>query len=380
MKHTKNKLFSLLVVATVLLGVSSCDDDAKNYDNKAFINGAKVGTILLMGTNDTEAATIRTTMAKLETTDINVTYKVDASLVAQYNQTYGEEAIIVPSEHYEIPQTTSTIVAGTVNGNDIEVNFKNLSAMDRDLVYVLPVTVADANIEFLNSARTTYFVIKGAALVNTVADITKNNLSLQSPESSTLNAMSKVTVEALMWVNKFDKLISTVMGIEGRFLIRIGDAGIPDNQIQLATSDGNVTDASWQLPTNEWVHLAVTFDSADGAVEVYINGVKKGGTKYTACRNAVNWAVLSFYIGKSYDDARWLEGNIAECRVWNRVLTADEIKAKDHFYVVLPDSEGLEAYWKFNEGSGQIVADHTGHGNTMVASQPLTWNSVSLPE
>ena len=35
-----------------------------------------------------------------------------------------------------------------------------------------------------------------------------------------------------------------VMGIEGTFLFRIGDAGVPDNQLQLATSSGNVTDAA----------------------------------------------------------------------------------------------------------------------------------------
>lgn len=381
MKHTINNLFSLLFGATLLLGVcTSCDDDTKNYDNKAFVSSAKVGTILLMGTNDAENMTIKTAIAKPEAVDINVTYKVDASLVARYNLTYGEQAVIVPSENYEIVQSTSTIVAGTVIGNDVEVNFKNLSEMNRDLVYVLPVTVIDSNIEFLNSARTTYFVIKGAALINTVADITENYLSLQSPGSSSLGSLSKMTVEALIRVNKFGKLISTVMGIEGTFLLRIGDAGVPDNQLQLATSSGNITNSAWQIPTNEWVHLVLTFDSATGAVEVYMNGVKKGDTMTTSYRRAVNWAVSGFNIGKSYDDNRWLEGTISECRIWNRVLTIDEIQSKDHYYVVAPDSEGLEAYWKFNEGTGQIIADHTGHGNTVVANSSITWIPVSLPK
>lgn len=381
MKHTFNNLFSLLLVATVLLGVcSSCDDDTKNYDNKAFISSAKVGTILLMGTNDTEDVTIQTAIAKPEAAEVNVTYKADAALVAQYNLTYGEQAVIVPSEYYDIPQKTSTIAAGAVKGNDIEVNFKNLADMDRDQLYVLPVTVASSNIEFLNSARTTYFVIKGAALINVVADITENFLSLQSPGSSTMGNMNQVTIEALIWVNKFGKLISTVMGIEGTFLFRIGDAGVPDNQLQLATSSGNITDSGWQIPTNEWVHLVATFDSSTGATEVYMNGIKKGNTMTSGYRRAVNWATSGFNIGKSYDENRWLEGSITECRVWNRILTADEIKSKDHYYVVSPDSEGLQAYWKFNEGSGQVVADHSGNGNTVVANKPITWKPVSLPK
>jgi len=381
MKHRINKLILLFTTCGILGVFTSCEDKGiKDYDNKAFTTSAKVGSILLMGTNETEERTIETSIAKPEYSDVIVKYKVDATLVDRYNMTYEDEAIIVPSDYYEIPDPVSTISAGTVKGTSIAINFKNLSEMDRDLVYVLPVTVESSSIEFLNSARTTYFVIKGAALINTVADITENYLSLQSPGTSTLSGMNQLSIETLIYVNKFGKLISTVMGIEGTFLFRIGDAGMPDDQLQLASSRGNVTDASWKIPTNEWVHLAATFDSTDGSVNVYLNGVKKGDTKTTPYRSVVNWATAGFNIGKSYDDNRWLEGTISECRVWNRVLTADEIKAKDHYYVVAPDSEGLVAYWKFNEGNGQVVEDHTGNGNTVVANSSITWKPVSLPK
>lgn len=381
MKCIVNKLFSLLLAVFGLLAVcSSCDDDMESYNNKAFVSTSKVGNILLKGTNNEENVVIKTAIAKPETMDIKVVYKTDASLVGEYNLIYGEQAIIVPNENYEITDNVSTIMAGAMQGNDVMVHFKDLSMLDRDLVYVLPVTVSESSIEFLKSTRTTYFVIKGAALINTVGNITKNYLTLQSPGTSTLSGMNQLTIEALVRIDQFGKLISTVMGIEGTFLFRVGDAGVPDNQLQLATSSGKVTDAAWQIPTNEWVHLAATFNSVDGAVEVYMNGIKKGATQTTSYRRAVNWASGSFYIGKSYDDARWLEGDICECRVWNRVLTADEIKAKDHYYVVTPDSEGLVAYWKFDEGSGKVIADHTGNGNTVVANSDITWTTVSLPK
>lgn len=381
MKNRINNLVLSFFVAFLACGaLTSCGDDAENYDNKAFTTSEKVGSILLMGTNETESRTIQTSIAKPEGSDIVVTYKVDESLVSQYNMTYVDNAIILPGEYYELTEAVSTIAAGTVKGNDVEISFKNLSGLDRDLVYVLPITVANSNIEFLKSARNTYFVIRGAALINTVADITENYLSLQNPGTSSLKGMNEVSIEALLYINKFGKLISTVMGIEGSFLFRVGDAGLPDNQLQLATSSGNITDAAWQLPTNVWVHLAATYNSADGAVNVYINGVKKGDTKTTNYRNSVNWATSSFYVGKSYDDNRYMEGTISECRVWNRVLTADEIQGKDHFYVVAADSPGLAAYWKFNEGSGQIIADHTGNENTIVANKTITWIPVSLPK
>ena len=283
MRYTVNNLFSLLLVASSMLTVfSSCDDDMENYDNKAFVSTSKVGNILLKGTNNEENVVIQTAIARPETMDIKVVYKADASLVSEYNLIYGEQAIIVPSENYEILDNVSTIMAGAMQGSEVKVHFKDLSLLDRNLVYVLPVTVSESTIEFLKSTRTTYFVIKGAALINTVGNITKNYLTLQSPGTSTLSGMNQLTIEALVRINLFGKLISTVMGIEGTFLFRIGDAGVPDNQLQLATSSGNVTDAAWQIPTNEWVHLAATFNSEDGAVEVYLKGVKK--RSYSDCR------------------------------------------------------------------------------------------------
>lgn len=381
MKHLVYKLFFLLLAIPGLIAIcSSCDDDMESYENKAFVSTSKVGNILLKGTNNEESVKIQTAVAKPEAMDIKVIYKADASLVSEYNLIYGEQAIIVPAENYEIADNTSIIMAGGMKGNDVVVNFKKLSTLDRNLVYVLPVTVSESSIEFLKSTRTTYFVIKGAALINTVGNITKNYLALQSPGTSTLRGMKQLTIEVLVRIDQFGKLISTVMGTEGDFLFRIGDAGVPDNQLQLATSSGNVTDAAWQIPINDWVHLAATFNSENGAIEVYMNGVKKGATQVTNYRNAVNWASRSFYIGKSYDNARWLEADICECRVWSRVLTADEIKSKDHFYVVAPESEGLVAYWKFDEGSGRVIADRTGNGNVIVANSDIKWTAVSLPK
>ena len=154
---------------------------------------------------------------------------------------------------------------------------------------------------------------------------------------------------------------------------------MPDNQIQLATSNGNVTDTAWQLETGKWTHIAVTFNSANGAVDVYFNGVHKGNTQYSNYRSNVNWNSGSFYVGKSWDNNRWFDGEISEARVWNRVLSVEEINAKNHFYKVDAASEGLVAYWKFNEGTGNVITDVT-NGYNLVANSAITWKPVSLPE
>ena len=86
-----------------------------------------------------------------------------------------------------------------------------------------------------------------------------------------------------------------------------------------------------------------------------------------------------FWIGHSYNRDRWLEGNISEVRIWNKVLTSAEINAKDHFYQVEPDTDGLVSYWKFDEGAGTAIHDYSGNENNATAVESLTWTAVELP-
>lgn len=375
------KLSYLFVAATAAICASLCSCESSNeyFDNKAFISSDAVSTILLDGKTE-DAKTIVAQVAKPIDKEVKLSFTPDASKLNTYNLAYYDNAVILPEQFYSLSATSAVINAGSIKSTDITVSFSSLDELDRETTYVLPISASTSDIEMLESKTTSYYVIRGAALVNVVANIDENYLSLVNPSgASGLGGMSEVTVECLARFTEFGKLISTVMGIEGNFLIRIGDAGVPDNQIQLATSNGNVTDTAWQLETGKWTHIAVTFNSATGAVDVYFNGVHKGNTQYSSYRSKVNWNSGSFYVGKSYDNNRWFDGEISEARVWNRVLSVEEINAKNHFYKVDAASEGLVAYWKFNEGSGNVITDVT-NGYNLVANSAITWKPVSLPE
>ena len=69
--------------------------------------------------------------------------------------------------------------------------------------------------------------------------------------------------------------------------------------------------------------------------------------------------------------SRMLDGEICEVRVWSVVRTREEIYR--NMYDVDPQTPGLCAYWKFNEGQGDTVKDWTGHGNDAVSHSPATW-------
>lgn len=254
------------------------------------------------------------------------------------------------------------------------------------------------------------------ALISWAADMAGNRLFPKwDGTAAKLGYASAITLEALINVEEFNKNgISTVMGIEGDFLLRFGDSS-PDNVLQVATMNGNYQ-VDFEFETNRWYHLAVTFTqdaSYYANVEVYVDGVKKGeklgwqmkggGTWWgDPVRQGVNfsknWSYepdgnRCFWMGYSYDANRDLKGKMTEIRIWNKVLTAEEINAPDHFYTVDPKSEGLYSYWKFTEGQGATIEDATGNGNKLygetdvrkqgndnIGDAGIKWVEVALPD
>lgn len=375
----KHYTILLLLFAAIFV---SCEESKETFDNKVYLKlASKVNENILKGSVADFDKSIQATIANPEATDIKITFKAASELVNTYNRAYADEAIMLPGDNFELSETNATINAGSTLSDEIVITFKELSDLDRDEVYVLPVTIASANIAILESARTIYYVFKAGALINVVADIAENYLLIDWKNPSVANNLSQVTLEALIRARDFDRMISTVMGIEGKFLIRLGDAGFPANQIQIATSSGNFPsgDSSKGLPLNKFVHIALTYDSSSGAMILYVDGRVQGeSTKRLGSVNLGIGGKDGFYIGRSYADDRYLAGDISEVRIWNVVRTQEEIQANP--YSVSPDSEGLVAYWKFDDEQSLTVKDYTGNNNNAVAAKPLKWNKVSLPE
>jgi hypothetical protein len=373
------KIKSYIILAFALFFVA-CSNDDGSFNNLLYLDTKSVvDEILLKGGIDEITQELQASIAKPENKDINISYKVDASLVDFYNEAYYDNAELLPDSCYQLKSTSAKIPMGSVKSNIVEVAFTKLSKLDREKVFVCPVTISEANIDLLKSTKTLYYLFKAGALINVVADITENYASITWKNKDVCNNLKQFTLEALIRARNFDNgLISTVMGIEGYFLLRIGDAGFPRNQLQVATTSGNFPpgDDKKGLPKNEWVHLAVTYDSVTKELIIYANGKKQSeGIKDLG---EVSLGKDNFYIGKSWDDNRWLDGEISECRIWNVVRTVDQIEKNP--YTVDPASEGLVAYWKFNDADGVVIKDHTVNGNDAVANKPLEWIPVSIPE
>lgn len=209
-------------------------------------------------------------------------------------------------------------------------------------------------------------------------------------------------------VNSNGNGIGSMFGIERRLLIRHGDntnnyqeweVVYVLNEKTSSWSDEYVeakVKSSVNLPADKWVHIAVVLDGDNKTVTLYQDGEVVGSEAMNPDIRAIdlnetyksNNTNQQFYLGRAYSNNRDFCGLMSEVRIWNRALTSEEINSKDHFYTVDPDSEGLVAYWKLNEGTGTTLKDYTANGNNLDSKEyngyvwqvAADWRDVSLPE
>ncbi len=128
--------------------------------------------------------------------------------------------------------------------------------------------------------------------------------------------------------------------------IDLGKAGVIDQTV------------SYTFSASTWYHI-VAVQNFSGAtpsfVEFFINGSSIGTYSHASAYNSS--AGKSQRFGSVYGGMSYFNGLIDEVRIYNRVLSAAEIRY--HY-----NRGGPVAYWKFDEGSGTTTYDGSGNNNT----------------
>ena len=209
--------------------------------------------------------------------------------------------------------------------------------------------------------------------------------------SNDVSALNKLTVEwkmnAKAWTNSYQyrswngtrngsSVVNSVFGVEGKWLLRIGDTGIPNNQLELADHSARL---DFDFQTDTWYAVAVTYDVESGKTEFYVNGELKGSFEGTATKVAT---LTGAYISQSYKDnsvnSRYFNGYIADVRVWNTIRTAKEIKKGINEFAD-EASENLLLYLKLDEGLGKLVNSASASDATASFTAEAGWG-VLRPE
>lgn len=141
---------------------------------------------------------------------------------------------------------------------------------------------------------------------------------------------------------------------------------------ELQTNTDGTTLLLWQgatsgtgtnLTVGTWYHLALVV-SGTGAnqCKAYLNGVEN-----ISVSGNVNNTAGKLWINGSVDSAEWLDGRVADVKVYGRALTVDEIKAE--MWQNLPvDTTGINAYYPLWNGVG---TDYSPNGYSLTAGGSL---------
>lgn len=433
MKNTRLYLFSILSFAVAFI---SCKDD--EYDNKSPFDN--VVYLDVAENSDTQITTFKKTLTELKkefsvvlsypvSQDVRVNVEVEPSLIDVYNARHNTSWRMLDSRYYTLSADKITIPAGKTISDQLNLELKDLDGstggeeLPIDETYLVPITIShvEGGVSTLRSSATAYYLVKRSSAITSAASLRDNwinfpTLDKASEGSMLFNNLTAVTYEAIIRVDDFSKHseISTIMGVENYLLLRIGDASFPRQQLQFDGSGDSAQtpgfgkfpkkDEAKLLNAGEWYHIAATYSYATREVCLYVNGKlqSKGSDLGNAASTPFNLAGRAFYdlylqdpetykdykdwgnfrqffLGKSYDDSRQLNGDITEVRVWNVARNEQEIW--DNMYDVDPQTPGLIGYWKFDEGAGNVIKDWTGNGNDAVAEKDLEWpEGIEVPQ
>ena len=311
-------------------------------------------------------------------------------------------------------------------------------ALPLDETYLVPVRISHASMDVLGGSDVAYYVVKRSSAITVAAQLGEGNwinfptLDKYGDNSRAWNGLTAMTYEALIYIDQFatqDETstpvsISTIMGVEQYLLLRLGDTNFERQQLQFDGSGsgsqfGKIPgkDATKNLEAGRWYHVACTYDQTTQTVRIYVDGKIQSeetgvGISMPSKKTQINLAMRAlydlwntaseaekpqyetddtgydklgdayqFFIGKSYNEYRPLNGKIAEARVWSVARTPEQIWEKMYNVENPADDPSLLGYWKFNEGAGNTVKDYSMYGNDGVAETDIVWPSgIEIPK
>jgi hypothetical protein len=205
-----------------------------------------------------------------------------------------------------------------------------------------------------------------------------NSAYVMIPSSDALQNPNALTVEAWIYPtpnpnNQFASFINKGDGASGNSARTYDARWLNDGTInfslffQSITGEPDYALLSTFMPSNQWSHLAATFDSASGQFQLFVNGALAAQVSSlngsSLVGRTIRQTTLPLVLGWTPPYANvYATGFMDEIRVWSRALSAQEIQLK--FSCRLSGSEsGLEGYWNFDSGTANDLTGHNANGS-----------------
>ena len=190
---------------------------------------------------------------------------------------------------------------------------------------------------------------------------------------NSLNLTDNFTIEA--WVNLNSNSNNTIID-KGNYrnLFQVHTSG--NTGLSYYDSTNNWTHSSGTIPTNEWVHVAMSFQTGSNNLKFYKNG-QLMSSHTLSNTSPTDTGVMN--IGRQSPLTclcNILDGNLDELRIWSDIRTQSEIQAKKNLSLTGSEA-GLVGYWNFNQGSGTTLTDQTSNNNDGTIT--VSYTHLTLP-
>ncbi len=171
------------------------------------------------------------------------------------------------------------------------------------------------------------------------------------------------TLEAWIYARTFNgsgdaNISQLIVGGDENALLRIGDAGIDNNQPQFVVLVGGAhqrLDANTHMAANRWYHMAGVYDGS--SMKLYINGMLDNSL---AQSGNIDETTNTLILAGNTDNTRMLDGRMDEVRIWSNARTAEQIR-ENMCKNLTGNESGLLAYFSFDNSSGTVLQDFSGN-------------------
>ena len=380
---------NIKIVASIclclMLGFVSCNDaEYSVLGVHAFVSESAAGKNMKVTITDLGAnAEITACLSEAVAHDVKLKFVIDTTVLDKYNKDQSSGFMTLPTSVFEMDSEV-IIPAGKFSAATTKIHIKPIPKELQGESYAIPLRLVSADGSVPTTSVTATYVITTEALVTSSLPMYKGGPGLWAEGFDPAKVYPEFTVEVRFQLSNTNNRNRAVFTNGGSILLRFEDpqndtADHKKHSMVQFQGQGWYLNPNISFTPNKWQHLALTYNGK--AVTLYVNGAF-AGSKDGVAAPEFHQAVWFGSAGDGGDDHgagnSWWNGCkilMSEARIWSVTRTAAQIQ--NNMTTTSAKSEGLEAYWRFNDGEGNTFKDYTGNGHTMTTSTGVmpTWVS-----
>lgn len=368
------KIKNLIYYGLLSVLMLSCEQEYQPLTNGIYF-GEAVNENLKKVTIEEDGAQTSVYVSLASPMDCDVTAEVGVSplVLDEYNKKHGTDYKLLPEKYYSFKTSQCVVKAGELSSSMLDIDIK---AFDDDLEvsekYAIPVQLMKtSDVEILHPSSS--LVILCDRIINTYVLYTNGeDLVYNVEEGDKLTSgLRQWTVEFLILSKSFslNKHILSFSNTNDKqtsnLFARFGEYDHPTDELQFKINHLPFYGPTKFVP-NKWYHVAIVNDGT--SIKLYQNGLLDLVVDHPEPNVAFDWNQFSV--------RHQNPGALSEFRIWGVARSQNDIA--NNMYAVNPNTEGLITYWKMNEGSGNIIHDHTSNGRDLKMTRG-TWQEQKFP-